>query len=90
MCEGTEKAFVADLVPEERRGTGYGWFNFAIGVTALPSSLVFGWVLGADWGGPGVAFLYGAGLSAVSSVLLLALVRPRPRRKEAEDRRPEA
>ena len=79
LCEGAEKAFVADLVPEDARGAGYGWFNFAVGVTALPSSLLFGWVLSAEWGGPTVAFLYGAGLSAVASVLLLVFVR---RRKE--------
>ncbi|MDW7682114.1 MAG: MFS transporter, partial [bacterium] len=35
LTEGTEKAFVADLVKAEQRGTAYGIFNFAIGIGAL-------------------------------------------------------
>ena len=34
--EGVAKALVADLVPESQRGTAYGLFNAAIGITALP------------------------------------------------------
>ena len=40
--EGTAKALVADLVPEAMRGTAYGLFNAAIGITALPASLIAG------------------------------------------------
>jgi MFS family permease len=42
FTEGTEKALVADLVPSEYRGTAYGLFSFAIGVGALPASLILG------------------------------------------------
>lgn len=67
LTEGAAKAFVADLVPPERRGTAYGLYNAAIALTALPASLLAGLLwqgLGA-WGGfgPSAPFLFGAVLS---------------------------
>jgi sugar phosphate permease len=44
FTEGTEKAFVADLVPPGKRGTAFGLFNFSIGLGALPASLIFGFL----------------------------------------------
>src|SRR2546430_3613390 len=35
LTEGSERAFVADLVPEQLRGRAYGMFYAAVGVTAL-------------------------------------------------------
>ncbi|HVZ47391.1 MAG TPA: MFS transporter [Gemmatimonadaceae bacterium] len=75
LTEGTEKAFVADLVPATRRGTAFGWYNFAIGIGALPASLVFGAVW--DRFGSATAFGIGAALAAVAAGGLVALV---PRR----------
>ena len=40
--EAVGRAFVADLVPADMRGTGYGILNFAIAVAVLPASLVAG------------------------------------------------
>lgn len=37
MVEGVGKAFVADLVPQESRGTAYGLYNAAVGLAALPA-----------------------------------------------------
>jgi len=42
LTEGVEKAMVADLVPEPLRGTAYGLYNGAIGLAALPASLIMG------------------------------------------------
>lgn len=75
LTEGTEKAFVADLVPADRRGTAFGWYNFAIGIAALPASLVFGLVW--DRFGSATAFVMGATLAAVAAAGLVTLV---PRR----------
>lgn len=72
LTEGTEKALVADLVPAARRGTAYGWYNFTIGMAALPASLVFGLVW--DRWSPSAAFGMGAALSVVALAGLLALV----------------
>jgi MFS family permease len=41
FTEGTEKAFVVDLVSEEKRGTAFGLFNFSVGLGALPASVIF-------------------------------------------------
>ena len=75
LTEGTEKALVADLVPAGRRGTAFGWYNFAVGIAALPASLVFGFVW--DRFGSATAFGIGAGVAGAAAVGLLAIV---PRR----------
>ncbi len=74
LTEGVERAFVADLVPEQLRGTGYGWFHLTVGLAALPASVLFGivWKL---WGS-GPAFLMG-GAFAWAAMLLLGLWVPR-------------
>ena len=72
LTEGTEKALVADLVPASRRGTAYGWYNFTIGMAALPASLVFGIVW--DRWSPNAAFGMGAALSFVALAGLVVLV----------------
>jgi MFS family permease len=68
--EGVARAFVADLVPEPRRGTALGWFNGLTAAAALPANLVGAWL----WGqfGPGATFALGAWLGAISFGLLLA------------------
>ena len=75
LTEPSEKAWIADLVPEHVRGTAYGYYNGAIGLGALPASLIFG-VLWHTWGAH-VAFMAGAILAALASLLLL-LVRRGP------------
>jgi MFS family permease len=77
FTEGTEKAFVADLVGEEKRGTAFGLFNFAIGLGALPASIIFGFLYSyfdkviPGYGGT-VAFGFG-GTIAIIAMILLAL-----------------
>jgi MFS family permease len=73
LTEGVEKALVADLVPASARGRAFGWFNLAIGIAALPASLVFGWIWEAH--GSAVAFSFGAGCAAVAAVLLAVVLR---------------
>ena len=70
--EGVEKAMVADLVPAHRRGTAFGWFNAALGVGALPASVLFGLVW--ERVGAAQAFLMGAGFAAAATVLLVVAV----------------
>jgi len=69
FTEGTERALVADMVPQERRGAAFGWYYLAIGIGALPASLLFGLVW--DKAGSPTAFTMGAVLAAVSAVGLL-------------------
>jgi MFS family permease len=73
LTEGTEKALLADLADPAERGAAFGWYNFAIGIGALPASLLFG----AIWqlAGAPAAFGFGAALAALAAVLLWGLVR---------------
>jgi MFS family permease len=44
MVEGVGRAFVADLVPSDKRGTAYGLYQFAIGFALLAASVIAGWM----------------------------------------------
>ena len=68
LAEPSEKALVAGLVPAERRGLAFGWFNLVIGIGALPASLVFGSIYQRV--GPLAAFGLGAGLALAAAALL--------------------
>jgi MFS family permease len=77
LTEGTEKALVADLVPRERRGAAFGWFNLAIGLGALPASLIFGAIW--DRSGAHSAFLFGATLALVAAIGMAVVAPSRER-----------
>jgi MFS family permease len=74
LTEGVAKAYVADLVPADRRGHAYGLFNAAVGLTALPASVIAGvlWQGVGGWPGfgPGAPFLFGAAMALGASALL--------------------
>lgn len=72
LTEGVEKAYVADLAPAEARGRAFGAFNCAVGIGALPASLLMGLLW--DKLGPAAAFLTGGALALVSAVLLVTVV----------------
>ena len=68
LTDGVQRALVADLVPSDKRGTAYGAYHAAVGITALPASLIMGilWeTLGAT-----LAFSFGAVLALAAAVLL--------------------
>ena len=69
LAEGAEKALVADLVRPDQRGTAYGLYNLAFGITVLPASLLMG--LMWELGGPAIAFLVSAALGASAAVAML-------------------
>ncbi len=72
LTEPAEKTLVASLVGAERKGLAYGWYNCAIGIATLPSSVIFG-ALYENFGAL-AAFGWGAGL-ALAAAVLLATVR---------------
>jgi MFS family permease len=76
LSEGAEKALVADLVKREQRGTAYGLYNLAFGITVLPASLLMGTLW--DWRGPRTAFLVSAVVGGTAALLLMLLVRTGP------------
>jgi len=77
--EGVAKALVADLVPGAQRGTAYGLFNAAIGIAALPASMIAGalWQGVGKWNGfgPAAPFLFGACMALLAGILFWKLVK---------------
>lgn len=80
FTEGAEKAFVADLVSDEKRGTAFGLFNFSIGLGALPASIIFGFLYSffdikfPGFGGT-IAFGFGGTIAIISMILLAVKVK---------------
>jgi len=81
LTHGTAKAYVADLVPADRRGTAYGVYNAAVGIMAFPASLIAGllWQGAGGWGGfgPSAPFIFGGALALVATALLVLSPRDR-------------
>jgi MFS family permease len=77
LAEGAEKALVADLVLPQQRGTAYGLYNLAFGITVLPASLLMGALW--DWRGPATAFAVSAAIGTTAALLLALTVRPAQR-----------
>jgi MFS family permease len=73
MVEGVARAFVADLVPVEKRGTAYGLYHGVVGLALLPASLIAGWLWDAV--NPTAPFYFGAALAFLGMVGLMGLVR---------------
>jgi MFS family permease len=78
LTEGVEKAWVADLVPKERRGVAFGIYNSAIGFGSLAASLIFG-LLWTEVS-PRAAFVTGAALALAASALLATVAEGSGRR----------
>jgi MFS family permease len=80
FTEGAEKALVADMVKEEKRGTAFGLYNFAVGLGALPASVIFGFLYNffdsrfPGYGGT-VAFSFGGLLALISIIMLSVMVK---------------
>ncbi len=75
IVEGVAKAFVADLVPADKRGTAYGFYHGVVGLSLLPASVLAGWL----WSdvNPSAPFYLGAGLAFLAMLGLMVLVRER-------------
>lgn len=76
--EGAARALVADLVPQAARGTAFGLFNSAVGIAALPASLIAGllWQGAGKWTGFGASapFIFGAAMALLAGVLFARFV----------------
>jgi MFS family permease len=71
IVEGAAKAFIADLVPAERRGTAYGLYQGIVGIMLFFASVIAGWMWEAI--SPAATFYFGAGL-ALLAMLGIAFV----------------
>jgi MFS family permease len=72
--EGAERALVGDFASARERGTAFGWYNFVVGLCAIPSGLLFGGLWHAF--GAASAFATAAAVAAVAVLLLWIWARP--------------
>jgi sugar phosphate permease len=70
LTEGGERALVGNLIPPHLRGTAYGLYNFAIGISTLPASVLMGLLW--EKFSPQAAFTFGATLALFAALLLWA------------------
>jgi MFS family permease len=75
VAYGTTKALVADLVPENLRGTAYGTYNAVLSIIGLPASVIAGvlWQGVGAWSGLGASapFYFGAVMALLGAVMLM-------------------
>lgn len=71
LTEAPEKTLVAAVAPVTQRGAAFGAYHFAIGVAALPASVIFGIL----WQGFGarVALLTGSAIAMTATILFVFL-----------------
>ncbi len=72
MTEGVSKAFVVDMVPQDKRGTAIGLYYTATGLLALLSSTIAGILW--DYMGAYAPFLFGSAMAFAAAVLLVVLL----------------
>jgi MFS family permease len=75
MITGVERAFIAEIAPEQLKGTMLGLHSTVAGIALFPASVIAG-VLWSLFGAS-VPFLFGAGLSLISAALLLVFMKGR-------------
>nr|MBP8857890.1 MFS transporter [Anaerolineaceae bacterium] len=89
MAYGSANALVADLVPENMRGTAYGTYNAVIGLLAFPSSFIAGilWQGIGGWNGlgPSAPFFFGGGLALIASLLMVFWMPRSPLQKQQDN-----
>ncbi|MDD5338667.1 MAG: MFS transporter [Dehalococcoidales bacterium] len=73
IVEGVAKAYVADLVPADRRGTAYGYYQGVVGLALLPASVIAGVLW--DMVNPATPFYLGAGLAFLAMLGLFMLLK---------------
>lgn len=80
LTEAPEKSLVATLAPADARGSAFGAYHFAVGVAALPASVIFG-LLWQRFGAE-TALFTGAAIAIAATLLFLVsgVGRNRPKR----------
>lgn len=68
LGEGSERALISLYADERERGTAFGWYHLAVGMSAIPAGVLFGAVW--HYWNANTAFLF-AGALALLCVLLL-------------------
>lgn len=70
LTQGLLAAMVAEVAPEDLRGTAFGFFNFACGLALLVASPLAGWL----WVRFGAQFTFGAGAVFCTLAMLILII----------------
>jgi len=79
LTQGLLAQLVAERAPEKLRGSAFGIFNLAIGMTMLAASVMAGLLW--DRVGPSATFIAGGGFAAITALLLIVRQRVAKLRK---------
>jgi MFS family permease len=83
LAFGSANAMVADLVPENLRGTAFGTYNAVIGLLAFPSSFIAGvlWQGLGKWTGfgPSAPFFFGGAMASIAALLMIFWMPKQPK-----------
>ena len=69
LTEPSEKALVKDIAVREAQGRAFGLYHFTVGVSAIPASVLTGWVWQAV--SPQAALALGAAIAGAASLALV-------------------
>jgi len=69
LTEPSEKALVRDIATREAQGRAFGLYHFTVGLSAIPASVLTGWVWQAA--SPQAALALGAAIAACASLALV-------------------
>ncbi|MBN2196651.1 MAG: MFS transporter [Polyangiaceae bacterium] len=70
--DGIQKAFVSDLLDQNKRGTGLGIYNAILGLTLLPASVIAGVLY--DRVDSSAPFYFGSATAAGAALLMAAFL----------------
>ena len=73
MIAGVERAFIAEISPQELKGTMLGLHSTIVGIALLPASAIAG-VLWTSFGAE-IPFVFGACLSLAAAFVLIILMK---------------
>jgi len=71
LTEGVGKAYISNLVPQEKAGTAFGVYQTTVGLTTFFASFIAGLL----WAYAGVSapFVYGSLMATISAFLFIIL-----------------
>ncbi|GBE03411.1 bicyclomycin/multidrug efflux system [bacterium BMS3Abin09] len=72
LTEGTQKAFLATIIPPDFKATAFGVYNTVVGLAMLPASLFGGWLW--DHISPSATFYFGAVTSVLAALMFMVFI----------------
>jgi MFS family permease len=83
LSDGVQRAYIATLVPEHRKATGFGMYHMVIGIALLPANLIAGYLW--DHFSSAAPFWFGSALAVLAAILFVSMI---PRRRSHGYERP--